>query len=145
MIHTGAAVLAALGPEAAQAASNSGGSALGAALPIILLVGVFYLFIIRPQRNRQKQMLETRRNLEPGVEVLTSFGMYATVVSIEDDGVILEIAPGVHSRFSQQVVARVLTPESDEPVDSVEPDDVDPDVHSDSGAPEPPATTATGV
>lgn len=109
MIHTGGAVLAALGPFAASS-SSGGSSSLGAFLPIILLVGVFYLFIIRPQRNRAKQAAENRRNIAPGVEVATTFGMFATVVAVEDDAVVLEIAPGVHSRFSPQVVARVITP-----------------------------------
>lgn len=134
MIHTGGAMLTALSPFAAD---SSGGSSLGAFLPIILLVGVFYLFIIRPQRNRAKQAAETRRNIAPGVEVQTSFGMYATVVAVEDDAVVLEIAPGVHSRFSPQVIGRVLTP-VDESEDGS--DDDGNDVADDAPAAEPPAT-----
>jgi preprotein translocase subunit YajC len=123
VIHTGGAVLTALGPLAANS-NSSGGSSLGAFLPIILLVGVFYMFIIRPQRNRAKQAAENRRNVAPGVEVQTTFGMFATVVAVEDDAIVLEIAPGVHSRFSPQVVARVITPVDEDEADG-EPETVD--------------------
>lgn len=125
MIHISASALSALGPLAASKTTN-GSSTVSTLLPIILLIAVGYFIIIRPQRNRQRKLAETRRQLEPGVEVLTTFGMYATVVAVEDSAVVLEVAPGVQSRFSPQVVGRVLTPVSepdpvDAPVDAAEP------------------------
>jgi preprotein translocase subunit YajC len=86
-------------------------------LPLLILLGlVFYLLILRPQRVRQRQLLETQSALAPGVRVLTSAGLYATVTAVEDDAVLLEVAPGVVCRYAKAAVARVLpatTPNGD--------------------------------
>ena len=82
---------------------------LGSLLPFILLALVFYLLILRPQRVRQRQLQETQSALSPGVQVLTSSGLYATVTTVEDDAVLLEVAPGVVCRYAKAAVARVLS------------------------------------
>lgn len=119
MVGTGGIALSALAPLAKTATKSSGSSYTGFIF-ILLLIAVFYFLVIRPQRQRQKAMLETRRNLEPGVEVLTTFGLYASVVEVEDDAIVLEVAPGVRSRYSPQVVARVISPETvEDPAEAV--------------------------
>lgn len=91
------------------AANNkSGGNPLVTFLPLIAIVAAFYFFLIRPQRNRQKQQLEMQKSIEPGSRVLTTSGMYATVVEVTDDGVVLEIAPGVEAEFVSQAIMRVV-------------------------------------
>jgi len=85
---------------------------LASLLPIILIIGVFWLLIMRPARNRQREVMAVQRSLEPGVEVITTAGIYATVHSIEGDQVVLEVAPGVFSRFTRQAVVRVVPPEA---------------------------------
>lgn len=85
-------------------------------LPLLLLFGaVAYFLFIRPSRRRAKQAQQTTTELAPGVEVLTRHGQYATVVSVDDDGIVLEVAPGVHSRFVREAIARVITPPEPEP------------------------------
>lgn len=86
---------------------GGGGGGLLTFLPLILIVGVGYLLLIRPARNRQRKALETRSAVEPGAEVTTTAGLIATVVAVDDDTVTLEIAPGVHSRFLKGAIARV--------------------------------------
>lgn len=49
-----------------------------------------------------------QNSLRPGVRVMTTSGMYATVVAVDDDGVVLEIAPGVEARFVKQAVMQVV-------------------------------------
>jgi preprotein translocase subunit YajC len=84
-------------------------------LPLILLVLAFYLLILRPARNRQRQALETQRSLQPGAQVVTTAGLYATVAAVEDEVVLLEVAPGVTCRYAKPAVARILTrPEADD-------------------------------
>jgi preprotein translocase subunit YajC len=83
---------------------------------LVLIAVVAYFLLIRPQRNRAKQAQQMRSDIEPGVEVLTRHGQHATVTSLNDDGTLtLEIAPGVHSKFVKEAVARVLTPEEPQP------------------------------
>lgn len=64
-------------------------------LPLILLAAVFYLLIIRPQRNRQKQQQAMQAALVPGTKVMTNAGIFATVRAVTPEQVELEIAKGV--------------------------------------------------
>ncbi|WP_406280160.1 preprotein translocase subunit YajC [Embleya sp. NBC_00896] len=86
-------------------------------LPVIIVV-VFYFLIIKPGKQRQRQAMETQNSLLPGAEVRTIAGLYATVTEVEDDSVILEVAPDVHCRFVKSAIAAVLSsgeePETDE-------------------------------
>jgi preprotein translocase subunit YajC len=77
-------------------------------LPLVLIVVVFWLFIIRPQRNRARELSRVQGALVPGQRVMTGSGLYATVAVVEDDHVVLEVAPGVLSRYALQAVVRVL-------------------------------------
>ena len=86
------------------------GSAFAQLLPLLLITAVFFFLVIRPARARQREALELQRSLRTGQQVLTTAGLYATVVALEDDVVVLETAPGVTSRWARAAVARVLTP-----------------------------------
>lgn len=79
-------------------------------LPLILLVFAFYFLVMRPARNRQRQAVAVQEALRPGVEVMTTGGLFATVSAVEDDVVVLEIAPGVTTRYVKQAVAKIVTP-----------------------------------
>ena len=96
---------------AVLSAKSGGGSALGLFFPVILVLG-FYLLFIRPARQRQRKAAETRTNVSPGVEVVTTAGLIATVIASDDETVTLEIAPGVHSKFLKQAIARVVAPDT---------------------------------
>jgi preprotein translocase subunit YajC len=91
------------------------GSPWGSLIFLVLILGVGYLFLLRPARARQRQQVQQRSQVEPGVEVVTTAGLLATVTAVDDDAVTLEIAPGVHSRFLKQAIARVVTPPEPEP------------------------------
>jgi preprotein translocase subunit YajC len=78
-------------------------------LPLLLLVLVFYVLILRPARNRQREAMAIQQALRPGQDVLTTAGLYANVAGVEDDVVLLEVAPGVTCRFARPAVARILT------------------------------------
>ncbi|WP_169983125.1 MULTISPECIES: preprotein translocase subunit YajC [unclassified Microbispora] len=87
-----------------------GNNPLGTFLPLILLVVVFYFLLIRPQRKRQQEQIRMQNSLTPGVRVMTTTGLFATVVALEDDDVVLELAPGVETRWVKAAIGRVLTP-----------------------------------
>jgi preprotein translocase subunit YajC len=95
-------------------AAGSKSNPLMTFLPLIVIVGAFYFFLIRPQRNRQRQQQQMQKNLEPGTRVITTSGMYATVVEVNDDGLVLEIVPGVQAQFVAQAIMRVLEDETEE-------------------------------
>jgi preprotein translocase subunit YajC len=104
-------------------------------LPVVI-VAVFYFLIIRPQKARQRQAQETQNTLRPGAEVRTIAGLYATVTEVEDDSVILEIAPDVHCRYVKSAIAAVLSSGEDEADDGDDEhdDEHDEDAVADDGA-----------
>lgn len=84
---------------------------LGTLLPIILIGVVFYLLIMRPARTRQRKQAEMMSALSPGTRVMTTAGVYGTVVSIDEDDAELEIAPGVVIRVVKAAIGKVIQPE----------------------------------
>lgn len=90
------------------------GNALVQLLPIAVIVVLFWLLLIRPQRNRQRQLVSLQRALTPGQRVMTNAGLYATVSVVEDDAVVLEIAPGVNCRYSKAAVVQVVDSSADD-------------------------------
>jgi len=99
---------------AASTSKSSGGSYLFL-VAIVVLFGVLYFVTIRPQRNRQRAAMQTQRTVEPGSRVRTTAGMYATVVSLEDQDVILEVAPGVEVRYLRRAIMDVVPDPGSEP------------------------------
>jgi len=83
---------------------------LGALLPILLIGVIFYLLILRPSRNRQKQQQQLLNELTPGAQIMTTAGIFGTVTSVEDDEVTVEVAPGVVLRMVKAAVGRVVEP-----------------------------------
>jgi preprotein translocase subunit YajC len=79
-------------------------------LPLILLVVVFYFLLIRPQRKRQQEAVKMQGSLAPGARVMTTTGLFATVVDVENEDVILEVAPGIETRWVKAAIGRVVTP-----------------------------------
>ncbi|WP_157253309.1 preprotein translocase subunit YajC [Nonomuraea typhae] len=83
---------------------------LGSILPLVLLVVVFYFLLIRPQRKRQQEAVKMQNSLTPGTRVMTTTGLFATVVAVENEDVVLEVAPGIETRWVKAAIGRVLTP-----------------------------------
>ena len=98
---------------AAAAAAKSSSSSFLPLLIIIVLFGLFYVTIIRPQRNRQRNAQATQRQVMPGQRVRTTAGIYGTVVSGDDRDVVVEIAPGVQVTMLRRGIMDVV-PEDDQ-------------------------------
>jgi len=58
--------------------------------PIILMVVVFYFIFMRPQKKREKEAAQMRKDLEIGDEVVTNGGIIGRVASIRDDSILME-------------------------------------------------------
>src|SRR5579875_2677089 len=91
----------------AAAATSSGGSTTFLIIIVVIFIGLYFL-LIRPQRNRQRKIMEQQRAVRPGQRVRTTAGMYATVVAVDDDDVVLEVAPGVEVRYVKRAIMDVL-------------------------------------
>src|SRR5580704_8779672 len=99
---------------AADAAAKSSSSALTFPILIVLVFVGFYFLMIRPQRRRQQQVAQ-QHTVSPGARVRTTAGMYATVVAVDGDDVVLEVAPGIEVRYLKRAIMEVIDPgEADE-------------------------------
>src|SRR6516165_430464 len=92
----------------AASTSKSSGSGYFFLIIIVVLFGLLYFVTIRPQRNRQRAAQQTQRDIQPGMRVRTTAGMYATVAAVEDQEVVLEVAPGVNVRFPRRAIMDVV-------------------------------------
>jgi preprotein translocase subunit YajC len=84
-------------------------------LPFVLIALVFWFLIVRPQRRRQQELSSTQSALGVGTEVMLGSGIYGTVVSVEDDTIHLELAPGTTVKVARQAVVRILDAKNDAP------------------------------
>jgi len=87
---------------------------LGSILPLILLVVVFYFLLIRPQRKRQQEAIQMQNSLTPGTRVMKTTGLFATVFAVDNEDVILEVAPGIETRWVKAAIGRVVAPGDDQ-------------------------------
>lgn len=108
---------------AASSTSKSGGGSYLFLVAIVVLFGLLYFVTIRPQRNRQRAAQQTQREVVPGSRVRTTAGMYATVISVEDQDVVLEVAPGVQVRFLRRAIMDVVPEPFDTGTEDPEPED----------------------
>ena len=80
-------------------------------VPLLLLGLLFYVLLIRPQRNRQRQAQQLLSQVSPGDQVVTTAGLYGTVAEVAGDSVSLEVSPGVRMRFVKGAISRIVAPE----------------------------------
>ena len=81
------------------------GSPFGAFVPIILITGIFYFLLIRPQQKKQKQLEKMIKAIEKGDSVVTSGGLHGKVIGVTDDVLTLDIG-GVKGERVKVKVAR---------------------------------------
>jgi preprotein translocase subunit YajC len=81
---------------------------------IILVLFLVWLFLVRPQRRRQMAHQNMVDELRIGDEVITAGGFFATVRSIDEDEVTVELSPGNEARLAKRAIAAVLPPEDED-------------------------------
>lgn len=81
------------------------GNILTMILPMILIFGLMYFMMIRPQQKEQKKKDLMLKELAVGDTVLTTSGFYGTVIDIDDDTVIVEFGNNRNCRIPMQKVA----------------------------------------
>ena len=94
--------------------------------PLIMIAGVFYFLLIRPQQQRAKQLKTAVAALRRGDKIVTAGGIIASITRvINDDEIEAEIAPGVKARILRSTITTILSkPEPAKGGKSSEPKDV---------------------
>ncbi|MGI6784610.1 MAG: preprotein translocase subunit YajC [Aminivibrio sp.] len=92
--------------QCGQAGGAGGqGSLMGMLFPLAIFVVIFYFFIIRPQKKRQRTQDELLASLTRGDQIVTIGGFFATIREVKDDGLIVEVAEGVKVKILKTAVA----------------------------------------
>jgi preprotein translocase subunit YajC len=102
-------------------------------LPLIGIVLLFWLFIIRPQSRRQKELRTMQSSLSSGDEVMLTSGIFGRVQEVADDHLVVQIADGVDIKVAAGAIGSKVHPtepaeETDEPADELtehHPDEID--------------------
>ncbi|OUZ09725.1 preprotein translocase subunit YajC [Aeromicrobium sp. PE09-221] len=94
---------------------------------LVAIVAVFFLLVLRPARQRQKQFQQVQNSLEPGKRVMLTSGIHGTLIEVDDQTVDLEVAPGTVLTVARPAVAQVFTPldAEDRELDEIESTDSD--------------------
>ena len=98
----------------AEAASGAGaGSMIGMILWLVIIFGIMYFIMIRPQKKETQKKNAMLSELATGDTVLTTSGFYGTVIDITDDTVIVEFGSNKNCRIPMQksAIAAVEKPE----------------------------------
>ena len=110
---------------------------------MVLMLGVMYVLMIRPQRQRQAQQQSMIDRASVGDDVLTTGGIYGTISETEGDDIVVEIANGVAVHMTRRGIAAVLPPEGEEGEESEE-DEADELDEPDVTVEEEPVSSAAG-
>ena len=84
---------------------------------MIAILGMLIYFMIRNSRKQRKTQEELQEKLKPGADVMTSFGLFATVVELDDENNIatLDVGKGVTIKVHRQTLTKVV---EDEPTEA---------------------------
>ena len=84
--------------------------AIGQFIPLILIFGIMYFLLIRPQQKKVKEHASMVAALRRGDQVITQGGLIGKVVKVKEDNELeVELAEGIKVRVVQSTIATVLS------------------------------------
>lgn len=92
---------------------------MGPLLALLLTFGLMWVLLILPQQRRMRQHQAVIASLRAGDEIVTAGGVYGTIVSVDEDTLAVEVAPGIILRVLRNAVSQRIGPD-------VEPDEEPP-------------------
>jgi preprotein translocase subunit YajC len=92
---------------------------------LFVMLGVFVFMMFRRNKKTQQQQAELQSQFRPGVEVMTSFGLFGRIVEIDEaeNKVVLELSPGSTATVHRQAVTKIVEPVAAAEEPTVVPDD----------------------
>jgi len=92
----------------AWAQAEGGSDPFLSLLPLVLIFGVFYFLLIRPQNKRQKEHKELVANIGVGDEIVTAGGVLGKVTDIKEQFVRVQVAEGVELKIQRNTIGAVM-------------------------------------
>lgn len=71
---------------------------------MVLIFGVMWLFMIRPQQKRQKELQKFRDGLKRGDKIISAGGIYGTVKEVKEGYILMEVDNNVNIRIDKSMV-----------------------------------------
>ncbi|GHU29834.1 preprotein translocase subunit YajC [Spirochaetia bacterium] len=96
-------------PDGTSGAAPGGVALFMQFFPIVLIIGVFYFLIIRPQNRKQKDTQKMLAALKKGDRVVTIGGIHGIISSVKENSVILKIDENAKIEFSRSAIATVTS------------------------------------
>ena len=94
------------------APASSPTSMLSGVLPIVLMIAIFYFLVFMPMRRQQKNQKEMLKTLQNGQTVVTSGGIIGTILTVNDDSLVLRVKPdNLKIQVSRSAVTSVVATE----------------------------------
>lgn len=87
------------------AAGSDAGSMISMILIYVVIIGLMWFFLMRPQKKEQKRIQAMLSTMEVGDTVLTTSGFYGVIIDITDEDVIVEFGNNKHCRIPMQKAA----------------------------------------
>ncbi len=102
--------------QAAPAAAPAAGG-FGMLMPLVLIMGIMYFFMIRPQSKKQKETQKMIDALKKGDKVVTIGGIHGTISSTKEKTVIVKVDDNTKIEFNRTAIATVIVdkPAAEEP------------------------------
>jgi len=91
---------------------QGGLGALGGFIPMLLIIGVFYMLLIRPQQKRQKELQQTIAQLKAGDRIVTTGGIIGTITTVRDTSFFIRSADKSILEISRSAVAGIAEEET---------------------------------
>ncbi len=98
-------ILIAMAPQG----GDGGGGRISTLIMFGAIFAIFYFMIIRPQQKRAKEREKLLSNIEKGDKIVTTGGVHANIVGIEDKTVLIEIAPNVKIKVERSAIGSVVS------------------------------------
>ena len=86
---------------------QNGLGGLAQLLPIVLIIGIFYVLLIRPQQKRQRQLQETIASLKTGDRVITTGGVIGVITAVRDTSFMIRSADKTILEIARSAIAGV--------------------------------------
>jgi preprotein translocase subunit YajC len=86
---------------------QGGLGALTGVVPMVLIIGVFYVLLIRPQQQRQRKLQETVAQLKAGDRIVTTGGIIGTITSVKDTSFLIRSAEKSILEVARSAVAGI--------------------------------------
>ena len=74
-------------------------------VPMLLIFGIFYFLVIRPEIKKQKDHQEMIKNISKNDEVITNSGIHGVVVNIKDTSIVLRLDESVRVEFEKEAIS----------------------------------------